>query len=130
MAKISGVFVSAPASEITFVTNLFHNLSVGDIVSVVRFNEQVNGVYVVTGVPKLNQFTVASTLSTITNEELLAYGALFKFDTARYGSFSDLSKARNLLGLSAGEKIWIDNGSSGKWEVYEKVEVVISSSDS
>jgi hypothetical protein len=122
LAKISGVFVSAPASEITFVTNLFHNLSVGDIVSVVRFNEQVNGVYVVTGVPKLNQFTVASTLSTITNEELLAYGALFKFDTARYGSFSDLSKARNLLGLSAGEKIWIDNGSSGKWEVYEKVE--------
>ena len=122
LSKIAGVYVSAPGSEITFTTNIFHNLSVGDIVSVVRFNNQVNGVYRVTGIPKLNQFTVASTLTTITNEELLAYGTLFKFDTARYGSFSSLSEAKNLLGLAAGEKIWVDNGVNGKWGVYEKVE--------
>ena len=119
-AKISGVFVDAPAESITFVTDVHHGLSVGEIVSVVAFNDQVNGVYVVKSIPELNQFTVASELSTIVNEELLAFGALFKFDNARYAGFKELSEVKNLLNLSAGDKLWIDRDSSNKWAVYEK----------
>jgi len=120
-AKISGVFVSAPAEEITFVTDFHHGLLVGDIVSVVAFNNQVNGVYRVTGVPELNQFTVASELSTIVNEELLAFGALFKFETARFSDFEQISNVKNLFRLGQGDKIWIDQAPE-KWAVYEKVD--------
>jgi hypothetical protein len=119
-AKISGVYVSAPGEEITFVTDKFHNLNPGDIVSVVRFNQQVNGVYLVKSIPKLNQFTVGSELAAIVNEELLSYGLLFKFSPTRFGNFENFSKIPNLDNFAYGEKIWIDSGEAGKWAVYEK----------
>jgi hypothetical protein len=121
LSKITGVFVSAPGSEITFVTDSHHALAIGDIVSVVRFNEQVNGVYIVTSTPTLNQFTVASKLDTIENAELLHYGALFKFDNSRYSSLDDLASITDLLKLNAGDKVWVDSGTNGKWQVYEKI---------
>lgn len=121
-ARISGVFVSAPATEITFVTNNHHNLKVGDIVSVVRFNSQVNGVYIVSGIPELNQFTVESTLSTIEDDDLLSYGSLFKFEEARFSNFESLSKVETLLNLETGSKVWIDQDEDSKWSVYEKID--------
>jgi hypothetical protein len=122
LAKISGVFVSAPATEITFVTDNHHNLKAGDIVSVVRFNNQVNGVYTVVSIPELNQFTVASTLSTIEDDDLLSYGALFKFEEARFSNFETLSRETTLLNLDIGSKVWIDQGEDDKWAVYEKID--------
>ena len=120
-AKIAGVYVSAPAVDITFSTDVNHNLSVGDIVSVVKFNDQVNGIHVVTAIPRLDQFTVASELSTIINADLLSFGALFKFENARYSSLEDLSYSSELLKLKVGEKLWIDEGVDNKWQVYEKI---------
>ena len=120
-AKVAGVFVSSPGANITFVTDRHHNLSPGDIISIVRFNSQVNGVYIVESVPKLNQVTVASELTSINNEDLLAYGALFKFEEVRYANFEELSKVPDLLKLNENEKVWIDEDENLKWAVYEKV---------
>jgi hypothetical protein len=119
-AKVSGVYVSAPATAITFTTDIHHSLAVGDIVSVVKFNDQVNGVYIVTEIPELNQFTVASGLTTIVNDDLLAFGALFKFDDVRYQNFEELKNVPDLRKLKTGEKIWIDNAPD-KWAVYQKI---------
>jgi hypothetical protein len=119
-AKIAGVFVSAPGEDITFVTDYHHNLTVGDVVSVVSFNDQVNGVYIVKSIPTLNQFSVASEVSTIINEELLAFGALFKFNEVRYDDFAQVASEKDIIKLSTGEKIWIDNA-NGRWAVYEKL---------
>ena len=121
LSEISGVFVSAPASEITFVTDSHHGLQAGDVISVVRFNAQVNGVYIVNSIVNTNQFTVSTTLSSIENEELLNYGSLYKFEEARYDSLDDLAQVADLLKLNAGDKVWIDSGTAGKWQVYEKV---------
>jgi len=120
-AKIAGVYISSPATDITFSTDINHGLSVGDIVSVVKFNEQVNGIHIVTAIPRLDQFTVASTLSTIVNADLLSYGTLFKFENARYDSLEILANSKDILKLKAGEKIWIDDGVDNKWQVYEKI---------
>ena len=119
-AKIAGVYVSAPGESITFTTDFVHGLSVGDIVSVVRFNSQVNGIYIVTDIPRLDQFTVSSTLTTIIDDTLLSYGGLFKFENVRYSNINKLVNAKNLLTVKYGEKVWIDNGLDGKWKVYEK----------
>jgi hypothetical protein len=120
-AKIAGVFVSAPGEDITFTTDSHHNLRVGDLISVVNFNDQVNGVYVVSKVPSLSQFTVPSTLTTIENETLLAFGALFKFDVVRYEDFAAVASTPELLFFEHGEKFWVDQGLDGKWQVYEKI---------
>ena len=120
-AKIAGVFVSSPASAITFTTDRNHDLSVGDIISIVRFNKQVNGIHIITDIPRLDQFTVASSLTTIVNEDLLSYGELFKFENARYANLEEVSKLKNLLRFTEGEKLWVDEGTDGKWQVYEKI---------
>jgi len=120
-SKIAGVYVSAPGSSITFVTDQPHGLSIGDIVSVVRFNEQVNGIHIIIDIAKLDQFTVASSLTSIVDAELLSYGALFKFENARYKNIKEVANSTDILNLKNNEKIWIDEGINDKWQVYEKI---------
>lgn len=120
-SRITGVFVSAPGEEITFVTNLHHGLVEGDIISIVRFNSQVDGVYIVKSIPRLNQFVVSSTLATITNDELITYGSLFKFENARFADFRSLSNYKNIVNLNKNSKLWIDKGNDDKWSVYENI---------
>jgi hypothetical protein len=123
-SRIVGVFVSAPGAEITFVTDLFHGLSLGDVISITRFNDQVNGVYIVKGIPKLNQITVSSILVSITNDELLSPGLLYKFTGARTPSFDKLPSDSQMLRTPIGSKFWIDNeiaDGTFNWEVYEKI---------
>jgi len=121
-SKIAGVYVSSPGVDITFTTDINHNLSIGDIVSVVRFNEQVDGIHIITDIPRLDQFTVSSILTTISNSDLLSNGMLFKFEKARYNDVQDFINSNNASKLNSGEKIWIDKGTNDKWQVYEKIE--------
>jgi len=120
-AKIAGVYVSSPGTEITFVTNIHHNLQIGDIVSVVRFNAQVDGIHIVTAIPEVGQFTVASALAGIVNEPLLAYGSLYRFESARHSDFPALAAASDLFNLPENSKVWIDQDTDQKWVVYEKI---------
>jgi hypothetical protein len=119
---IIGVYVSAPVSEITFTTRLPHGLSVGDIISVSRFNDQVNGVYIVKSIPKSTRFSVASSLSSITNSSLEAPGQLYRFASARLTEFDLLPSDKELYKLPSGTKFWIDpSTTTGEgWSVYEK----------
>ena len=124
-ARITGVYVSSPGIDITFVTDLFHGLSVGDIINVARFNQQVNGVYRVKSVSKLNQFTVSSELTTILNEELLSPGLLYKFQSVRFVDFDRLPPDADMLTYPYDTKFWIDNQAiSGNydWKVFEKIQ--------
>lgn len=121
LAKISGVYVSSPGSQITFVTNINHNLAIGDIVSIVRFNNQVNGVYIVRSIDQNNQFTVDSDLAGIVNEPLLTYGSLYKFESVRFNNFQSLSDKTDLIRYDVASKIWIDKDQDDKWVVLEKI---------
>jgi len=122
-AGIIGVYVSFPVSQITFTTSVNHNLSVGQLISVSNFNSQVDGIYTVQSIPKLNQFTVASTLASITNSELLSPGKLFEFKTARISNFDNLPADKELYKLPYGTKFWIDNTfeNDQNWSVYQKI---------
>ena len=120
-AKITGVYVKSPGSEIAFVTDKEHQLSKGDIVSVVRFNGQVDGVHIVKEVVSLKQFSVASTLSTIVDEDLINPGTLFKFELARFNNVSSLAN-KKLFSLNDGDLIWLDRDIDDKWKVFKKVD--------
>lgn len=121
LAKITGVYVSTPGSTITFVTDINHQLNVGDIISVVRFNNQVNGVYIVRSIELNNQFTVDSTLAGIVNEPLLNYGSLYKFESVRFANFQSLAENINLIRYNNNSKLWIDNNENEQWTVIEKI---------
>jgi len=128
-AGVTGVYISSPASQITFTTAQQHGLAVGQIISIVDFNSQVNGIYIIQTVPSLLQFTVASTLSSITNAELLAPGKLFEFKTARVSKFDNLPSDKQLYQLPYGTKFWVDSiyGNDQNWAVYEKINNYTSS---
>lgn len=123
-ANVVGVYVSSPGVDITFVTDQHHKMSIGDIISVTRFNSQVNGVYRVKSVPSLTQITVASDLTTILNEELLSPGLMYSFNSARCASFDQLPLDNEMLNYRYGTKFWVDNqltDGTFNWEVYEKI---------
>lgn len=117
--SIQDVFVSVVAYELTFTTNLFHGVVAGDVISVSQFNSQVNGIYTVTSVPELNQFTVASTLTSLATPFTSNTGLLFAFISSRYPSFDQIPQDQQLLKMPINTKLWIDN-KNGKWAVYEK----------
>ena len=119
---VIGVFVDSPGQSITFVMDRFHGLSVGDIISVTKFNSQVNGFYRVVNIPRLEEFTVSSVLNSITNAILPAPGVLCKFATRRYEKFDLIPLDKSLLKLPYGTKFWIDDDGYGQWQVVEKID--------
>ena len=125
-ARVVGVFVSSPVSEITFVTDVHHEISAGDIISVTQFNDQVNGVYIVSSTPNLTQFTVSSTLAAIENAVLSSPGLLFSFVSHRFSTFDTMPSDQELVKFPEGTKLWIDNAGDDKWAVYEKVKNYVS----
>ena len=120
-AKIKGVFVSAPGLEITFVTDINHSLQVGEIVSITRFNYQVDGVYIVKRIDESDRFTVSSNLAGIVNEPMLSYGSLFKFDSVRFADYQSLSSYTDFFKFAYGSKVWVDRNQDNKWTVLEKI---------
>jgi len=118
-ALLIGVFVAEPTKSITFTSQYPHNLSVGQIIGVSQFNDQVNGIHTVIAIPSANRFTVASALANIQDADLPSPGQLYVFASARLSTFDNLPSDQELYRLSTGTKYWIDN--SGSWEVYEKI---------
>ena len=125
-ARITSSFMDAVTpDQMTFVTRGLHNLSVGDLISISQFEDTIDGIYKVINIPKLNQFTVnydsASFISSINPD---SYGLLFKFVTARFNTFNELTSDTELLKLPKNSKFWIDNfkKDDGIWSVYEKIQ--------
>ena len=125
-AEVAGVFVSSPLSAITFTTNYAHGLSVGQIIGINQFNSQVDGIYKVTAVNNLKQFTVSSTLASITNAPLPAPGQLYVFESVRTTTFDSLPSDDILYRAPNGSKYWIDGIDDAGWEVYEKINNYVS----
>ena len=129
-AGVVGVYVSSPATSITFTTDTFHNLSVGSVVYVTQFNSQVDGVYKVIEVPSLNEFSVSSSLTYINNAVLASPGLLFEFVSTRFVTFDTALSDPVFLKFPYGTKLWIDNNGTGQWTVYEKINNYTSTSTS
>jgi len=118
---VVGVYVSAPVSSITFTTQYPHGLSVGQLVGINQFNSQVDGIYRITSVDNARQFTVPSTLASITDAPLPTPGQLYVFESVRKTSFDNLPADNVLFRFSNGTKFWIDGSDTTNWEVYEKI---------
>lgn len=112
--KISG-------KELIITTNNFHGLSVGDIISVVQVDDQINGVYKIKSIPTLKDIIVPTTLEEIADIEFTLPGLIFKFESQRFNNFISLPSNKKLLSMPYKTKFWIDNDKNENWSVYEKV---------
>jgi len=118
---ITGVESGTRTTELVFTTNKAHGLRVGEIISVTRMNEAVNGVYVITGVPTLNTFTVDKPDLTFIPDELPP-GTMFKFSSVRFTNIDDISNLPNIANLNSNELFWVDDNGTGKWAVYKRID--------
>lgn len=111
--------IAIPGTTITFTTDIFHNLSVGDIVSIHGLDNGSDGVYIVKYVQSLNTFSVASTLSTLSVSNTSAL--LFKFVSVRISEFDSIADLQNTITFRKGDLVWADNNPvTNGWEVYQK----------
>jgi hypothetical protein len=127
-AKLVGVYISSPGYTITFTTDVRHSLKVGDIIFCTQFNTQVNGVYRIIDISSPTEFTVPSQLAIINNDPVLSPGLLFKFNSQRFATFSQIPDDYKLLKLPYNSKLWIDEDSNGRWAVYQKTQNYITNS--
>lgn len=104
-------------SSILIETDVLHNFSVNDLVSIDNYNNDVDGIYVITGVPQLNQFTINSSLTSLSNE--FNTGVIFTFESFRFNSFDALAQYKNQYNIKDNEIIWVDNQNE-KWSVFKK----------
>jgi hypothetical protein len=122
-AGIVGVTLDTTSSELTFVTDNFHRLTEGGIVSVAQFGTAVNGIYIVKSIPSTSIFVVDTTLTFLDTTLLSTKGALYSFTSARFDTFDALPSNSDLLNLPDGTKFWVNRKTTtdNSWKVYQKV---------
>ena len=111
----------ATVGALYFETDVTHGLSTGDVIAINEFDATVDGIYKVSEVISLNQFSVINTSSVAMSAISPADpGLLFKFTSSRYPTFDSFPSDTYLLSLAENTKLWVDNDGNDKWAVYQK----------
>ena len=118
---ISAQLVIGAPNQFAFSTDLPHGLTVGDIISVTRFNTGMDAAYIVVGVTDPYTFLVNTSLSNIPTNTETTVGLLFRFVSSKVTAFNDIRNNTVLENSGVGSKVWVDNY-NGKWAVLEKTD--------
>ena len=93
-----------------------HGLSVDDIIVIKSYSPEVNGVYRVLAIPKLNSITIALN-TTVTST---GHGLAYQLESMRVAQASDVLHLPYANDLLPGARAWVDNNGQGRWQVLEK----------
>jgi hypothetical protein len=105
-------------------TSTVHNMSVGDIVAIRRFDSRFDGFYQIYAINGINSFTIGlrqnykllSQLQTVSSN-----GILFKLVSGRIASPSAVDSHTPANGWVQNDKVWVDTlDAAGNWGVYNK----------
>ena len=105
-------------TAIAFFTTA-HGLTVGDLI-IVRYFNQVDGVYRVLGVPSITSITIAFSFYNTNQTSLTGNGLVFLLESKRVVQPSDIVNLSYVKALVPGSRVWVDNNVDGHWEVLEK----------
>ena len=123
--------VIEPQVTLKFTTDKFHNLVIGDIVSVYGLDNGADGIYEVLDIPSLTSFVVSTTLGSVPDSQTDAL--LFKFISVRVSEFDDILNLSEEIDFVLGDKVWADRGDGtadwSKWAVYQKIYNYTTSSE-
>jgi len=123
--RVVNVEIGIYGQELILTTNQSHRLSKGDIVSLLNYTSQIDGIYIIQSIVSSNQFSIASTIQTIDPTLVPGTGQLFTFSTARSNTFDTLPTDRELLSLPEGSLFWVNSDredGTGSWTVYNKIQ--------
>jgi hypothetical protein len=112
-------------SNVTITTVNKHNLSVGQIISVVNINSLLDGVYAVQSIVSPTQFVIANNTAYTASSNFNFPGFLFAFESLRFSNFDSIPSDEILYQYDTGSYLWVDSGngtSNNGWAVYKKVQ--------
>ena len=124
-ASVTKVIDEIYGQSLRFTTNKFHGLKVGNTISITALSNEINGVFIVSEIPRPDEFIVLSTKGTpaFTSD----FGMLFKFASSRFSTFDDIVSADYIADAIVNRKVWVDEDDQGKWTVYKKIDNYTSS---
>jgi hypothetical protein len=97
-----------------------HGLSVGDLIVVRFFDNNVDGSYRVLATPTTTSIIIAYVFTNTNQTQIVSNGIAFYLQTMRVAQASDVATLPYANELIAGAKAWVDNNGDGKWEVLQK----------
>lgn len=104
-------------SRVTFSS--IHGLRVGDKIIIEFFSNLVDGFYEVLETPSLNtvliNYSVPGSQTQITGN-----GVALLLESSRVKQPSDIIDLGFAISLETGDRVWVDNDGTGKWQVLEK----------
>ncbi len=106
------------AGTILVETDKLHNFAVNDLISLSKFNDDINGIYTVDEIPALNQFVIKTTIPDMSN--MFSLSEIFRFDSFRFETFDELASFKNQNKIKDNELVWVDN-QEGQWKVFKKI---------
>ena len=112
-------------SNVTITTSKNHNLSVGQIISIVNINKFLDGVYAVQLIVSPTKFIITNNTAYATSSNFSFPGFLFAFESMRFLNFDSIPSDEILYQYDTGSYLWIDseNGTDNNgWAVYKKVQ--------
>ena len=99
-----------------------HDLAIGDKLIIKFFDDEVNGVYDVVGIPNINTVNIVFQFAgdrTVANGQ----GLGFTLQTMRVAQASDIADLPYANEIRSGARVWVDNNGAGAWSVLEKRQV-------
>ena len=117
-------FVSTVSSNLNSTSTVTfsgaHNLSVDSIIVIRFFDDRVNGVYRVLGVPDLRSVIIELQIGSISSGAITGEGVAYFLQTMRVAQASDAVDLSYVNELTPGARVWVDDDGTGHWQVIEK----------
>ena len=99
-----------------------HGLVIGDKLIIKFFDQEIDGIYTVIGVPDINTVNIVFQFEgdrTVVNGQ----GLGFTLTSMRVAQASDIANLPYANSIQPGAKVWVDNNGAGVWSVLEKQQV-------
>ena len=126
--ELSNVSVVSAVSDtilntVTFTTSDEHNFQENQVVSIVNYNKNLDGIYLIKSIDH-KEFTVSSNLGFLDLTPSGQIGLIYTFNNARFDVFDNIPEDSKLFKYPLGTFVWVDSGNGTKnngWAAYEKV---------
>ena len=111
-------------NQITLNTDYAHSLTATQLISIVNFNSDIDGIYFVQSTPTLTSFVISNTTGILNTTPTNNNGLLFVFNSTRFLTFDNIPSDRKLFKYPLGTNLWVDSGNgtdNNGWAVYKKI---------
>lgn len=123
-ADVIAANVDTIYNQITITTSNEHNLSAGQLISIVQINPILDGIYTILQIVSKQEFIIANINNYLDTTTSIFPGLLYVFESTRFDEFDNIPSDQILQAFDVGTKIWVDSGNGSDnngWAVYEKV---------